>query len=220
VHRLAGVIALGLLSWHCGPPPPAFRAPASVSGTLRLDASGLRFTPCGVGGSSVALRDGTAGDAARLVREFGGGADGVVALVRLEGDRLDEVRHAGPEGDCERVPPEGDLEARGNEPFWNLQIDGAVATFRTPESLAGDVYAGGRWTADESRWQYAATSSSGGGMALRLTIGAAWCADSMSGARYPWRASLTVGDRRFDGCALEGRAAMANDIPYTVPADR
>jgi hypothetical protein len=99
------------------PPPPVFRAPPSVSGRLALASGKVRFTRCGEGGDGIAVEDLSNREGEALVREFGAGEQGISVMVRLDGDRLREIRYAGSEGPaCDRLPPDAEVEARGKSP--------------------------------------------------------------------------------------------------------
>ena len=183
---------------------PAFSAPASTAGRLSMAGGELRFRPCGEA-AATAVRDLPDGEGSALVQEFGGDA-GITVMARVEGGAIQEIRYAGLDGpDCDRLPPDADVQARGNEPFWRVDVDGSTATLRTPEAIEGIQYFGGAWTRPaDGQWRFEATRAEpAGSLALELTEGR--CADSMSGARYPYRAAVTVDGQRMDGCALEGR---------------
>lgn len=186
----------------------AFRVPAAVAGRLHASGGGLRFTACGEEGEGRAVEDAAPQDAAALVAELGAGA-AMPVMLRMVGDRITEIRYAGPgEVRCDRLPPDGVLEARGNEPFWNLIVEGDTATFRTPEQQDGILFVQGHWTRTGDRgWHYEAGDSAG--TTIRLELTESPCSDSMSGARFPYRAVFTRGNDRYEGCALEGRRAMS-----------
>jgi uncharacterized membrane protein len=118
------------------------------------------------------------------LRELGAGSRGALVLVQLEGDKLADVRYAALEGPgCEQLPPQGDLEARGNEPFWSLRIEGDEAQLRTPETPDGVRFEQGRWTAEAGGgWRYEAKGPAPSGT-ITLEIAPERCTDSMSGAR-------------------------------------
>lgn len=184
----------------------AFQAPASVAGRLRLDDGRLTFAPCSDAGVGVAVRDHPDGSGAALAREFGAGTGaGVMAMVRIEDGAIAEVRYAGPEGpDCSRLPPIGDVEARGNEPFWTVRVTGSTAIVYRPDAMDGVTYAGGAWSRPaDGQWRFEASRENDDALVLELTE--AVCRDNMSGARYPFTARLTRGGRTARGCALEGR---------------
>lgn len=190
----------------------AFRVPAAVAGRLAVSGGRLRFAACGQENEGRIVVDAAHEDVSALVAELGGGS-AIPVLLRMDGDRVTDIRYAGPgEVSCDRLPPDAVLEARGNEPFWMLAVAGDTAVFRTPEQQQGIVYAGGRWTSpDENGWRYEASltdAASNVGTTIELQLMESDCGDSMSGARFPYRAVLTRGTDRYEGCALEGRRAM------------
>jgi uncharacterized membrane protein len=212
-----GLAAVLVLTAACAPEPepapapeatsvasagPGFRARPSTAGRLRFAGGRLTFEPCsGAGGVVGDLPDGAG---AALVDELGAG-DVVMAMVRIEDGTIAEIRYAGPEGpDCSRLPPGGDVEARGNEPFWTVRVTGASATVYTPETMDGVVYRDGTWSRqDEGQWRFEASGEGGATLALDLIEGV--CRDGMSGARFPFTATLVRRGRAERGCALEGR---------------
>jgi uncharacterized membrane protein len=189
-----------------------FRAPAAEAGKLVLRAGELWFIPCGTTGEGTRVTDRPDGEAAAAIQDLSGGKRGIMVLLRLEENRIQEVRYAGLEGPgCEQLPPEGTIEARGNEPFWQMQVTGTEAVIRTPEESDGVRYRSGRWTRPSPQlWRFEAERDlPEQAEKITLEVTAASCTDSMSGARYPFRAALTRGIQRWEGCALEGRQAMA-----------
>ena len=56
----------------------------------------------------------------------------------------------------------------------------------------------------EDRWQFAAARSDS---TATLDLVEERCIDSMSGARYPFSATLTRNGQELHGCAVEGRPA-------------
>lgn len=217
------VLLLALVAPACGPadtpgpddgPSPesaasiAFTAAPALPGRLRFAGDTLRFAACDDSGSGIEVRDETA-EARSLLQELGAGAAGVTVLVRIVNDRITAIRYAGLEGpDCGRLPPEGDLQASGNEPFWNVHIAGDTAVVRTPDEIDGVRYTDGRWSRPpQGGWRFEAAAADGTGT-ITLDVEEARCADSMSGARYPYRAALVRDGRSMSGCAMEGRAAF------------
>lgn len=100
------------------------------------------------------------------------------------------------------------VSARGNEPFWGIEVDGELATVRTPEELSGVTYANGVWrTSGPHRWSYSARREGTGQERdeIALELLETPCADTMSDERFPLRAVLTRHGRRMEGCGLEGR---------------
>lgn len=193
------------------PEPVSFQARAALPGDLFLEEGILRFQPCGEGYAQP-LDDATGGRAAEAVRELGYGEGRVRAAVVLEGSRLVEVRHAAPEAaGCRELLPDADLEARGNEPFWVVRVDGSDARWITPEEPEGIAYREGTWERPgDGRWRFEARREGVDGVEyLVLELTEEGCIDSMSGARFPFAARVEHGGRRFEGCGLEGRGAFA-----------
>jgi uncharacterized membrane protein len=103
------------------------------------------------------------------------------------------------------------VSARGNEPFWGIEVDGEMATIRTPEELGGVKYANGVWrTSGPHRWSYSARREGVGQPRdeIALELFETPCADTMSDERFPLRAVLTRNGRRMEGCGLEGRREL------------
>ncbi|MFN3276489.1 MAG: COG3650 family protein [Paracoccus sp. (in: a-proteobacteria)] len=90
--------------------------------------------------------------------------------------------------------------ARGNEPFWNVQVAGNTATYRTPENQNGRQiqvnrlsFAGGV--------EYIGVL---GGRPFVLNMRPGQCQDSMADQRFPLTARLTVSGNTVEGCASPG----------------
>lgn len=211
----ACTVATFVLLGGCGsqpgpsaPPRVAFTAPAAEAGHLMRFEGRLAFLPCGEGPSAIWIAESLAAgaDAAEAWGQLGGGNRPVPALVRIAGDTIREVRHAAPEGGgCDRLPGAGDVNARGNEPFWHLRVDGDSAVVSTPELPDGAWYGQGGWTRpDSATWDYQAVA---GEDTVRLRLDAVRCLDGMSGAWFPFRARMAWRGQQYDGCALEGEGA-------------
>jgi uncharacterized membrane protein len=158
------------------------------------------------------LRDLPNGEGAALVREFRGGDGEVPVLLRVSEARLIDIRYAAPEGpDCTRLPPPGVVEARGNEPFWSVEVYGDSARLRVPLTPGGVVFNRGTWRRlTGGQWAFEARrGQTGSEEFLELELTESHCADSMSGARYPFRAALIRDGDPARGCAVEGRLAQA-----------
>ncbi len=186
------------------------RVPAGTSGVLFAAGDSLTFQPCDAA-SPVAIRDDTGQRLAALVEELSGGRGSIHAHLVLENGTVRELRVAAPEsGSCEGVLPDGEIQARGNEPFWAVTVDGRTAVWRSPDEPDGVEYRGGSWTATSAAWRFQAVRDVAGGTeSLVVDFREAACADTMSGARYPFRASAARGIAQYEGCGLEGRATVA-----------
>ncbi len=204
-----GPCAAILLLWGCGageetPLEVADFVPMGVSGILQLEEGEIRFQPCDADAFRT-LEDGTGGDFATIPERLETGGGPVYAHLVLDGDRALEIRSAFPEGwGCPDVLPDTELQARGNEPFWGIDIDGDRALYRTPEDIDGTPFHDGRWSETDDGWRFEA----GPDLVVRIT--SERCYDTMSGAWYPFAATATVGETEYVGCALEGR-------PFSAP---
>jgi uncharacterized membrane protein len=180
--------------------------PEGVTGKLEFRAGGLTFRGCQEE-SGVPVTDGTGEDLEGMVEELGYGEGRVTAHVVLEGEVIRELRVASPEvPSCLELLPEAEFRARGNEPFWLVDVDGDVAIFRSPEELEGVRYDEGSWQATTGGWRFEALRHGVDGVAyLILEVEETRCRDSMSGAWFPYAASLRVGGEPATGCASEGR---------------
>ena len=189
----------------------AFLVPHAELGQLSASGERLEFRSCEAGSPTREIADLPTADAKTLIRDFGHGRP-IPALVRLDGQQLREIRYAGPsEIRCDRVLSEGELAAKGNEPFWSADVDRGEIVVRTPEQPSGVRYANGFWTRPEpDHWIFQASRQDSGRVArLKLEITEILCFDSMSGARFPFRAVLERDGARVTGCALEGKRGMA-----------
>lgn len=204
----AVLILLGAAVACSADAPPAPAAPVeTVSGALSLVDGALHFTSCGA--TTATPIAGRNGEAAQLLAEFAPADGRITAVITRRADSLVEIRYAGLEGpSCETLPPDGVFVASGTEPFWHLRIVGDTATVSSPEALDGEAYAGGTW---DSPTTFHAVGASGD--TLRAAFEEARCADGMSGARFPWRATISWHGRSMDGCAIDGKARRVARVP-------
>lgn len=97
-----------------------------------------------------------------------------------------------------------DVTARGNEPFWRVDVAAEDLTVLRPdaEPLVLSVVER-RTEADGTHVIVSATSSPAFGAVLRLAPGP--CADTMADLTYPFTASLDLGDTVLTGCGGDPR---------------
>jgi uncharacterized membrane protein len=189
---------------------PSFATQERV-GRMTLEGDRLRFLACGEKGPGTVIQDFPDARGTTLIRDLGGSG---MVLVRLDEERLKEIRYAASEGPgCKSLPPDGDVEARGNEPFWYVRVDGARAVWRTPSDPDGAVFRDGMWSrSGEGPYVFRARRGSASGVEhLTLELTEARCVDSMSGARYPMKAVAKREGERVEGCAVEGKGRAATD---------
>lgn len=84
----------------------------------------------------------------------------------------------------------------GNEPFWNMVIDGHTLTYTTPENMAGSVASVTRF-AGNNGLGFSGTLE---GEALQVAVTPGTCSDTMSDRSYPFTATVTLGDLSLTGC--------------------
>ena len=205
------------------PSDPFPLIPASLPGDLLLADGILRFEPCGPDGpvgDAQPVEDATDGDALQVLDELSYGTDRVRAVVVLEGNKLREIRYAHPEDTrCTDLLSDSRLEARGNEPFWNLQILNGEAVWRTPEELEGLTWFDGEWEAmGGGGARYEARRDGVDGVEfVRLEVTPERCRDDMAGTWHPFSAQVRLGGFTWQGCAVEGRRALPAAAAPAVP---
>ena len=91
--------------------------------------------------------------------------------------------------------------ASGNEPSWRLQIREDGLSLRSMGAPGEAVFA-----APEKHGQppLITFESSGADSRIRVKLEKRRCADSMSGARFAWAATVDIDGRQLTGCAAEG----------------
>lgn len=101
--------------------------------------------------------------------------------------------------------------ARGNEPFWSVDVAGSTAIYKTPENQRGQAIRVERLTFAKGV-EYIGVR---GGLPFALNIRGTECRDSMSGERFPMTAVLTTGGKREEGCAGPASAEVAQAVAAT-----
>lgn len=108
------------------------------------------------------------------------------------------VSSAPPEGNA---APDGDrtvgFHARGNEPFWSVEVAGDKLLYNTPDTQPGVELAATRTdTATDVEFRGV---HDGKDFVLIITPG--HCEDSMSDQDYDYTATFSDGERQLTGCA-------------------
>ncbi|WP_222565626.1 COG3650 family protein [Novilysobacter antarcticus] len=117
--------------------------------------------------------------------ESGAGITPPVSAVPAEADAsLDGDRAVG-------------FHARGNEPFWSVEVVGDTLLYNTPDTQPGVELAATRNdTATDVEFR-----GVHGGKDFVLIITPGQCEDSMSGQAYDYTATFSDGERQLTGCA-------------------
>lgn len=103
------------------------------------------------------------------------------------------------------------FSARGNEPFWAVDVAGNTAIYKTPENQRGTAIRVDRIAFAEGV-EYIGVHR---GRPFTVNIRAARCQDSMSGDRFPMSATVTVAGNVQRGCAGPATAEVAQAVAAT-----
>lgn len=99
------------------------------------------------------------------------------------------------------TPPMTVFRAFGNEPFWNVNVEGVTLTFSTPEDQAGVVMQGERRTL--ANGVEITGMHDGKSFGVRVITGI--CSDGMSDTQHSLVSNFRYGDVNYKGC---GEPAM------------
>ena len=201
-------------------------APAATGGIFRGiltgKARGHSFHACGDGMPAL-VADSTGGRLTASFDALAGGAAQDSVYVELQGRlapattsgagertlHVLDVRRVTPIGEgggCKQPPLAVEFRARGNEPFWNVDVARTGIVFRQPEDSLSFPYAAPNETATGRVYRTETSPATRGGAVHRLTLTLERrpCADSMSGERMSWTAVAVLDERTLTGCAFEG----------------
>jgi uncharacterized membrane protein len=129
--------------------------------------------------------------------------DGERAPPPADAPDVAEASQAPEDGDAEPLFA-GDIDARGTEPFWAVQIRGDRITLTRPEPEppVSAANPGATETGSEAVW-----STMVDGKPFIVTLAnEGTCSDGMSDFEYPYVAVVTLGELTFRGCAVKTSA--------------
>lgn len=92
------------------------------------------------------------------------------------------------------------FRARGNEPFWSVEMTSAAITFRPMDGAGVTVKPVPSPRQDGNAEVYEATA---GGQSFVLRIASTVCTDTMSGMPFPKTVTVAIGAKTFEGCGGE-----------------
>jgi putative lipoprotein len=116
-----------------------------------------------------------------------------------------EVHYVAREGfGCEADWSRFSWRAQGNEPFWAVEIGSAGMSLMQPDAPR-TVWTEVKASHTDRGWIF--TAADEGSPPARLTITRTPCRDTMSGAYFAFSATLLVGSKEMNGCAVAGDAA-------------
>lgn len=91
-----------------------------------------------------------------------------------------------------------DFSARGNEPFWRVDIKGTDVVLTRPDAAAATATnAGLAATANQAIW-----TAQAGATPVTVTVTAGDCSDGMSDLKYGYTARVVWGGEALNGCAF------------------
>ncbi len=95
------------------------------------------------------------------------------------------------------------VAARGNEPFWGVEVRGDEAILRTPELLEGRTFHSPTWErTGEGAWRLTLERAHADGVEfLTLEIVERECRDTMADERFPLTSAIRYGELVGPGCA-------------------
>ncbi|MBM0104149.1 hypothetical protein JM946_05305 [Steroidobacter sp. S1-65] len=190
-------------------------------GILTLSPDHGAFRPCGEQGDLL-LVDQTDGVLARTfaAEKDANGADQPLKLyMEAYGERvtdqpapagfagtflLEEALYAAPDGQtrgCDSPAQDYIVAARGNEPFWSVEITEAALLWRQPEEPKEISIAAPLNQNSEGAVSYAASNDA---HKIEVLIEAQACQDDMSGEYFAYAARATLDGKQFAGCARVG----------------
>jgi uncharacterized membrane protein len=118
-----------------------------------------------------------------------------------------ELRHAALEGrGCNEDLQAVEFRARGNEPFWSLDIAKSGMVFSDFGRSIRLAFPYAAPKVSSGRWRYVATAGDGGEHRIAINIERDPCTDSMSGAYFTFTVEVDVDGSPYIGCAMQGWA--------------
>lgn len=204
-------------------PAPGASAPAESSlslkrGTLTLASNQATFQPCGAQ-TMLWVVDQTDG---ALRQMFSGQPMPLELYVEAHGERtasvpdtdaaraysgallLEEVLYATPPAEgkgCSEPAPAFIVAARGNEPFWSVEVTEDKMIWRQPDAPKEITVDAPQSQDSEGTVGYV---GEGAGHKLELFVDSEVCRDSMSGAVFAYSARAVLDGKELKGCARIG----------------
>lgn len=203
--------------------PPAESGLAIKRGIVKIAAERSTFLPCGEQ-RELLMIDQTDGV---LARTFAGEKDPNAAdqplklYIEAYGERttdlpagepgfagtflLEEALYAAPDGQtrgCDAPPGDYIVAARGNEPFWGVEVTDAALLWRQPEEPKEISIAAPQIQNSEGAVRYTAANEA---HKIEVLIEAQACVDDMSGEYFAYAARASLDGKQYTGCARVGK---------------
>jgi uncharacterized membrane protein len=127
---------------------------------------------------------------------------GLAACAPAQQDGID------PKGKTfDAVAPQETVTLVGTEPFWSLTVEGGEGLWSTPENQPGARFAVSRF-AGNNGLGFTGTLD-GAPFTATLTPGA--CSDGMSDRRFPYVATVALGEETLRGCGYTSSQPFTGD---------
>lgn len=201
--------------------PPAESGLAIKRGMATIAAGRSTFRPCGEQ-AELLMIDQTDGVLTRTFaaeKDAGGKNVPVKLYIEAYGERatdkpaapgfagtflLEEALYAAEEGQthgCDTPAQDYIVAARGNEPFWAVEITEAALIWKQPDEPKEISIAAPQTQDSEGAVSYAAANEA---HKIEVLIEAQACRDDMSGEYFAYAARASLNGKQFTGCARVG----------------
>lgn len=105
------------------------------------------------------------------------------------------------------IGEEEEITLVGNEPFWNIKIDGETAIYSTPENIDGTQFTVTRFAGNNGL----GFSGNLDGETVQIAVTPGNCSDTMSDRDYPFTATVEVGSTSLNGCGYTDAQPFTGD---------
>lgn len=202
--------------------PPAESGLAIKRGIATLTPERSTFRPCGEQGELLMVdqTDGVLGRTFAGEKDANGADQPLKLYIEAYGERateqpaeagfagtflLEEALYAAPDGQtrgCDTPAQDYIVAARGNEPFWSVEVTDAALLWRQPEEPKEISIAAPQTQDSEGAVSYIAANEA---HKIEVMIDAQACRDDMSGEYFAYAARGSLDGKQFKGCARVGK---------------
>ncbi len=105
------------------------------------------------------------------------------------------------------VAPQEIVTFTGTEPFWNLRVEGGEGLWTTPDNQPGTRMAVTRFAGNNGL----GFSGELDGKTLTATLTPGQCSDGMSDRKFPFVATIALGEETLRGCGYTDSQPFTGD---------
>ena len=105
------------------------------------------------------------------------------------------------------IEPDEVISLGGDEPFWDIKIEGDQLTYTTPENIEGLRTTAERF-AGNGGLSFSGTLES---ELLTALVTPGECDDGMSDRTYPFTATVQIGDQALQGCGYTDKQPFTGE---------